>query len=163
MVIAPEKFRDEELFETKDELEKKGNKITIASTKKGECVGILGGRAMAELRVDDVNANDYDAIIFVGGPGSSIYFDDERALRIAQEAEKKGKILGAICIAPVILANAGILKGRKATVFESGIMDLKKKGAKCTGEGVSVDGKIVTADGPRSAREFGKKIAELLS
>ncbi|MEM2638356.1 MAG: DJ-1/PfpI family protein, partial [Candidatus Hadarchaeales archaeon] len=94
---------------------------------------------------------------------SSIYFSNKHALSIAKEAFSAGKVVGAICIAPVILANAGILKGRRATVWDGDFVKmLEAGGAKYTGKNVEVDGKIVTANGPHAAREFGKKIAELL-
>ena len=72
------------------------------------------------------------------------------------------KIIAAICIAPVTLANAGILNGKKATVFPSGKNDLIRNGAKYTGDSVTVDGNIITANGPMAAEAFGKKIVEML-
>ncbi|MEM1689741.1 MAG: DJ-1/PfpI family protein [Candidatus Hadarchaeales archaeon] len=163
LIIAPKDFRDEELFHTKEVLEKSGIVTKIASTKKGEAKGMLGGKATAELTIEEVKVEDYDAVIFVGGSGSSIYFSNKHALSIAKEAFSAGKVVGAICIAPVILANAGILKGRRATVWDGDFVKmLEAGGAKYTGKNVEVDGKIVTANGPHAAREFGKKIAELL-
>jgi putative intracellular protease/amidase len=55
-----------------------------------------------------------------------------------------------------------LLEGKKATCYSSQEENLKSKGAICTGEGVEVDGNIITANGPKSAREFGKKIVEAL-
>ncbi len=162
MIVPPEKFRDEELFETKEELEKAGNKIVIASTKKGECLGSLGGSAESEMILEDADSEDYDAVVFVGGVGCSVFFENKKALNIAREMQKKGKIIAAICLAPVILANSGILKGKNASVTRSDVESIEKKGAKYFGAGVVVDGKIITADGPKSSREFGRKIAELV-
>jgi protease I len=76
---------------------------------------------------------------------------------------KKEKIVGAICIAPVTLANAGILTGKKATVFESETKKLKDKGANCTRKNVERDGKTITANGPKAAKEFGETIAKALA
>ena len=53
MIIPPERFRDEELFVTKEELEKFGHKITVASTKKGDCPGSRGGFAEAEYDINE--------------------------------------------------------------------------------------------------------------
>ncbi|MCD6547055.1 MAG: DJ-1/PfpI family protein [Nanoarchaeota archaeon] len=162
MIIAPKNFRDEELFHTKEELEKEGNEVTIASTTTEEATGMLGGKAKPEITIDEVNVDDYDAIVFVGGTGASIYFENQRAHEIAKQAYEKGKVVAAICIAPSTLANAGILKGKMATSWPSEETNLLAKGASYTGDPVTVDGKIVTANGPTAARNFGRKIAELL-
>ncbi len=163
LVIAPENFRDEELLHTKAELERAGAKTTIASTKTGEARGMLGARVMPNLMLDQVKVDDYDAVIFVGGSGSAVYFNDKRAISIAKEASDKGKIVCAICIAPVILANAGVLKGKRATVWpDKCIQMIESKGATYTGKPVEVDGNVITAPGPEAAREFGRAIAKAL-
>jgi protease I len=162
MIIAPKNFRDEELFHTKEELEKAGNSIIIASTSKDTATGMLGGTAIPDITIDEVNVDDYDAIVFVGGTGSSIYFNDPKAHEIARAANEKGKIVAAICIAPSTLANAGILSGKRATSFPSEESNLRSKGAIYTGSNVEKDSNIITADGPSSAREFGRMIAESL-
>jgi protease I len=100
--------------------------------------------------------------VFIGGTGSSEYFNNPTAHSIAQEAAASGKLLGAICIAPSTLANAGLLDGRKATSYSSEEGNLKSKGATFTGAGVEADGKIITADGPSSAGQFGKALLEAL-
>jgi protease I len=99
-------------------------------------------------------------VVFVGGSGSKQYFEDPEALEIAKKAYEKGKIVAAICIAPVILANAGILKGKKATVHHGNEQELEKKGANYINQNVVKDGKIITACGPSAAREFGNTIAK---
>ncbi|MCK6463190.1 MAG: DJ-1/PfpI family protein [Candidatus Pacebacteria bacterium] len=162
MIIAPERFRDEELFVTKEELEKAGHEIVIASSVKGICPGSRGGFATATMTLNEVQASDYDAVVFVGGGGSKIYYANQEALRIAKEMHKKKTVVAAICLAPVILANAGILKGKNATVAGTESKTIEGKGAKYTEPGVTVDGNIVTGNAPKSSRLFGQKINELL-
>lgn len=163
MIIAPQNFRDEELLHTREELERVGAKVTIASKKVAPARGMLGAVVKPELELKQVRVDDYDVVIFVGGSGSAVYFTDEQAISIAKEVFKKGKILCAICIAPVILANAGVLNGKRATAFpDDSVQKLKNKGAIYTGKSVEVDGKIITADGPAAAREFGRRIAKEL-
>ena len=162
MVIAPAKFRDEELFDTKTALESSGASVNIASKTTDVSVGMLGGKAKPNLALSSAKAADYDAVVFVGGGGAEVYFTDPVALALAKDALAQGKVVSAICIAPSILANAGLLSGKKATVFKGdkylGI--LKAKGANYTGRDVEVDGKIITADGPNSAKKFGQAIAK---
>jgi protease I len=163
MIIAPENFRDEELLHPKEELERAGANITIASTKATLAQGVLGATVAPNIKLDQVKVDDYDAVVFVGGPGSSIYFNDNRALSIASEAFKKGKVTCAICIAPVTLANAGVLEGKQATVWNGNLIRrIESKGAKYVAKPVVVDGKIITANGPAAAREFGRAIAKAL-
>jgi protease I len=163
MIIAPVKFRDEELFHTKEELERLGHKIIIASKKLGKCTGMLGGTAEATVSIDKVSEKDYDAVVFVGGSGAQVYFLDKSAQKIAKDLFNAGKIVAAICIAPTILANAGVLKGRRATCYPGEQDNLEDNDCRYTGKSVEFDDKIVTANGPASARLFGKKLAEMLS
>jgi len=162
MIIAHDGFRDEELFLTREELEKGGHKTVIASVAKGVCRGSRGGSASATISLAEIRAEHYEAAVFVGGGGSRVYFTERDALRIAAEMAGQGKVVAAICVAPVILANAGLLHGKKATVYASEVKAIEAKGAKYTGAGVTVDSNIVTGDGPKSARLFGQKISELL-
>ena len=163
MVIAPENFRDEEFMKPKEILEGSGAEITVASKGVKEATGMFGAKANVDLDISEVNVDDYDAVIFVGGTGSSIYFDDSVTISIAKNAYEKGKVVAAICIAPSILANAGVLEGKNATSWPSQKENIEAKGGKYTGELVTVDGKIVTGRGPDAAEEFGRRIAEILS
>ncbi len=163
LIIASRGFRDEELFETKQELENADIDTVIASTKTGIIKGTQGGKTEAAILVNDIIVEDYDAIIFVGGPGAKEYFDSTVANDIAQQAKNKEKVLAAICIAPAVLANAGVLDGVKATSFPTEQFRLKKAGAEYTGADVERDGLIITANGPRAATQFGKTIVEALT
>lgn len=160
-IIAHENFRDEELFVPKSVLEKDGYQVIIASSSTGKAKGALGGVAKPDILLKDANVSEYRIIVFVGGAGASEYWDDPLAHNISREAVKQGKILGAICIAPVTLANAGVLTGKKATVFGSETARLKSKGAVCTGKNVESDGNIVTASGPQAAEAFGEALIRL--
>jgi len=163
MIIANKNFRDEEYFEPKKVLSSAGIKIVTASSSLNESIGMLGGKAKPDILLSDIKVDDYDAIIFVGGIGSSEYWDNKIAHNIIIEALNKNKIVAAICIAPVTLANAGILKNKKATVFSSEKDKIIKSGAKYLGDGVVQDGLIITASGPNYASEFGEKIKQALS
>ncbi len=162
MIIAPDNFRDEELLEPKEIFEDSGAAVTIASKGTGTKRGMLGATVDVDKDISEIDVKDYDAVIFIGGSGASVYFNDATAMSIAKSAYDEGKILGAICIAPSILANAGILDGKRATVWSSESGNLRDKGAEYTGDDVTQDGKIITANGPGAATDFGAKIAESL-
>jgi len=160
MIIAKNEFRDEELMEPKVILEEGGFEVVLASSSLGAATGMLGATADVDVTINEINPSDYDAVIFVGGRGASEYWQNPTAHSIAKKADKQGKLVCAICIAPVTLANAGLLSGRKATVWYSEANTLKKAGAIYTAEAVTVDGNIITANGPTSAKEFGRTILE---
>ncbi|MFH0973220.1 MAG: DJ-1/PfpI family protein [Candidatus Micrarchaeota archaeon] len=164
--IAPGGFRDEELFEPKRELESRGCECVIASTRRGVFAGKLGGKAESKLSLEagELRATDFVAIVFVGGPGVEEHKLDSNAavLALAREFASAGKIVAAICIAPRILAAACVVEGKRVTAFpdDETIAALKQAGAVFTGRPCETDGKIVTADGPSSARVFGQAIAK---
>ena len=162
MIVAPQNFRDEELLEPKDVLEKQGFQVIIASKKTKQATGKLGAIVNVDIEYSQASVKDYNAIVFVGGGGATVYFDDPIVHKMIQEASNQNKIIAGICIASSILANAGILSNKKATCFPSEQNNLEKKGSIYTGERVTVDGNIITANGPQSATEFGEKIANLL-
>jgi protease I len=161
MVIAPADFRDEEYFDTRKILEDAGNKVTVVNSTGQASKSMFGKIVKPDKAIHDVNAKDFDAIIFVGGSGSSVYFDNQHALNLAREFSKSDKIVAAICMAPSILANAGILNGKRATAFPSEKNNINAVGT-YTGKLVEIDGKIITGNGPQAAKEFGKKIADAL-
>ncbi len=163
LITAREGFRDEELFETRRVLTEAGVKTVVASTKTGAIRGMLGRRAEATILVNDIVVDDYDAIIFVGGAGATEYFHSRVAWTIARDAVAKRKVLGAICIAPAILANAGLLNGIKATSYLSERDRLQRAGALYTGVLVERDGLIITGSGPMAAIQFGRAIADALA
>ena len=163
LIVASENFRDEELFETKRELEQVGVETFLASTVTGTIRGMLGGRAKISMLINGIVVDDYDAVVFIGGSGAKEYFTNPLALDIARQAAYKRKILAAICIAPTTLANAGLLKDVKATSFSSEEAHLKKAGTQYTGADVERDGLIITGSGPQAATKFGKTIAEALA
>ena len=168
MIIAFRDFRDAEYFVPKEILEKGGAKVTTVSTKVGTAIGADGGDTTAELLLENLNPVEFDGIVFIGGPGCLKYLDNESSYRIAKETVEKNKVLGSICIAPVILSKAGVLSGKRATVWSSAmdrgpVKILKENGAIYEDKDVVIDGKIITANGPGAAREFGEKLVEGLT
>ena len=163
LIISRENFRDEELFETKRVLEGAGVRTAIASTKIGVVRGQLGVMAEARILLNQLRVDDYDAVVFVGGLGASEYFQNPIALRIARDAAARGKVVAAISIAPTILANAGVLRGVRATSLLSERPALERAGATYTGEPVERDRLIITAVGPMAANQFGRAIVDALA
>jgi protease I len=161
-VIAPTVFRDEEYAEPKAVLEAHGAHTTTASSEPTECIGRFGLLAEATISVADAATRDWDAVVFVGGGGSAVFFDDPAAHTLARNQAENNRVLAAICIAPSTLARAGLLEGVHATAFPDREEDLRAHGALWTGEPVTVDGLIITGNGPEAATAFGEAIAAAL-
>jgi len=163
LIAARENFRDEELFDTKHVLESAGVQTVIASSRIGIIRGMLGNTAEAQITLNQLRVDDFDAIIFVGGSGAVEYFDNPVALDIARTAAAKRKVVAAICIAPTVLANSGILTGVRATSFLSERERLIRAGALYSGAPVERDRFIITATDPTVAVSFGQAIADALA
>ena len=166
LIIASENFRDEEYFITKEVLEKNGISVTTVCDKT-KAIGKFGGEAFADLLIDDLNVDDFDAIVFAGGQGAVKLLDNEMTYLILRKAMIMKKLIAAICIAPTLLAKAGILKEKKATVWST---DLDKSAIKIIQlndgiyerKAIVQDGNIITAENAEYAQEFGEAIvAEL--
>ncbi len=162
MVLAHNNFRDEEYTAARNALENNGAKITIASTLKNGAVGSQGLKLNPDLLIDDVNPEDYDAVIFIGGTGSSQYWHDVKAHEIAESANNSGKVVGASSHAAVTLAVAGLLKGKRATGHITVYEKLKVKGAEYTGKKIEVDGNIITSSGANAAKEFAQALTQAI-
>lgn len=168
MIIAFKDFRDEEYFIPKEVFEKAGVEITTVSTAVGIAVGVHGGETQVTQMLEDLDVSQYDAVVLVGGRGSHKLLDNPDLHKVVQEAQKLNKVIAAICFAPAILARAGVLSGKKSTVWsspidKSAIDILKEEGAIYQEGPVVVDGKLVTARGPEVAREFAQKVLSVLS
>ncbi|MBN1621432.1 MAG: peptidylprolyl isomerase [Endomicrobiales bacterium] len=162
-IVAPRNFRDEEYFEPKKILTDAGVKVITASLTMGELTGVMGGKTNSEIVLSKADANDYDAVVFIGGPGAYVYFENPAAHKITKDAAKNGKIIGAICIAPTTIAKAGVLKGKKATGFSSVKSELTSNDAEFINAPVVEDGKIITASGPEAAKDFGFALLRALN
>ena len=163
-IVAQQGYQDLEYGVPKQILEQAGVEVVTAAKVRGVASGKVY-TTVATLALDEVRVENYDVVIFIGGLGAVRYQHDAEAHRIVLQTVALGKLLCAICIAPTILAYAGVLKRRNATVWnEDGEQEplFKKLGITYTGKTVTQDGKIITANGPGAARDFGKKIVEVL-
>ncbi len=163
MVIAPGDFRDEELKYPYKYLKKAGADIVLACTTKEKVKGMLGTVVKPEMRVGSLKVKDLDGVIFVGGSGTKTYFDNKRVLKFARDAYKAETLIGAICLAPGILAKADLLEGKRVTCYDSISGMVEQAGARYISEKTVQDGRIITGSGPEAAEKFGKAYVLTLS
>lgn len=165
LVIAPEQFRDEELLEPKEAFLNEGAEVVIAASRKGEAKGMLGAIAHPDKTLSEVKPEEYDACIVVGGMGSPEHLWNDKTLHtILQSLHKNNKVVAGICLSGAVLANAGVLKGKKATVWAmpESLAALKDGGANYLKEPVVRDGLVITGEGPEAAKKFAHSIIEAI-
>ena len=161
LVVAPSKFDDKEFAAVKKAFEAAGLQISVASTVK-TAYGAFGAKVNCEL-LQKASAADYDAIIFIGGPGVTAYNHSETATGLIAKAVKADKVIGGLSLAPITLVNGGALgKGKKAAVSPYGKRALKSVGVNVTGKAVETDGKVVTGSGAESATQFAETVIAVL-
>ena len=161
-IISQKKFQEIELFIPKQIIESRGFEVKIAAQSIDQAISKTNKIVNPDLAVNEIKTEDFDAIVFIGGQGAVEYFGNKEVFKLAQNFIKENKIVAAICIAPSILANAGILLSKTVTAHPSQEENIRSRGAFYTGMSVEVDDKIITGKNPDAAKEFGEKIAYLL-
>ncbi|PIU22376.1 MAG: DJ-1 family protein [Candidatus Diapherotrites archaeon CG08_land_8_20_14_0_20_30_16] len=169
-IIAFRDFQDVEFLKTKEILEQNNIECDVASTQKGIAKGSFGAEFKVSKILEEISPQDYDCVIFIGGAGTPSVRAKRDAIRIAEQSYKLGKLTCAICWAPTILAKAGILKNKKATVWVGSDNEYQKStkevleqyGADFVDKELVVDGNLITANGPPSAEKFAKEIIKFL-
>lgn len=165
MVVAPEQFRDEELFVPRDLFESLGAHVTVASTRTGGARGMLGGRATALAAIDHVRVDDYHAVLLIGGDGAPEHlWPNQRLQALVRQAHESDTVLGAICLAGVVLARAGVVDGEVA-VWRSpeALAELAAAGVRPAEQDVVCAGRVITGSGPQAADRWARAVIEALS
>ncbi len=162
IVIAFEKFRDEEFFEPYHILRQGGVGVDVFSSKTGLAQGKMGGSYRVDKTLSELDMSKYDALLLVGGPGGYAYIGNAILQSIIHDAFDQGKLLTAVCMATQLLAESGLMAGVKATIFQGDSEKLTQWGAVYTAAPVEVSLPFITADGPRSATLFGQTVLNAL-
>lgn len=166
LIVSQQDYQPKEYEDTASELRSAGYAVETASITAKAATGADSSTIVPDLAVKDANVNNYKAIVLIGGPGALSLGNHSEVLSLVKNAYNQGKIVAAICISPLILAKAGLLSGRQATVWcdsaKSQADELEEAGATFVDKPVVRDGSIITANGPAAAREFGRRIAGVL-
>jgi protease I len=165
-IIAHKGFNDKEYSFPRSMFERLGAEVLVASSDTTVAEGMYELKVKPDTLLTQIEEVNFDAIVFVGGVGVKKYWDDEKAHEIVKKAfeGERVKVIGAICIAPIILARAGILKWREATVWTNAKTKFifKEEQVRYVGKPVVTSGKIVTANSPTAAKGFAEEIVRLL-
>lgn len=163
VLILPERYFHETEYEwLKEIFLDEGASVVTASAKLAGVYSASGKEVKPDIRLKDMVVDEIDAIVFIGGAGSLQYVSDYTAHKIAKQALRSEKILAAIDQAPRILAQAGLLRGKKVTCTSPAKSYLTKQGAVFTGKDVQWDKNLVTATGPNAITQLGKEMVSVL-
>lgn len=158
-LLAPG-FEEIETIAPIDLLRRAGAEVTTASlTGDMQVTGRCGITVHADAALTDVVALDYDLLLIPGGPGVKALRADGRPAALAREYAQNGKLVAAICAAPTVLADAGLLAGKRFTAHFSAHSELTQALAD---ERVVEDGNIITSRGAGTAVEFGLALVRRL-
>ena len=163
LIMVGDGVEDVEFLYPYYRFQEEGFKVDVVGSKAKETyTGKHGVPMMSDLSPDEVNLDDYDAVIVPGGRAPDRMRIDKCLVRIVKEAHEKGKVIAAICHGPQMLIEADILRGKKATCWKSVATDLKNAGATFVDAPAVVDGSIVTSRFPDDLPEFCQETIKLL-
>lgn len=166
MIVGQKNYNEEEFDYLFQRLESEGADVFVASNQLEQALGRLEGSVTPDEAIEEVDPAEYDALVLIGGYAARLFlWDDEKTHQLVRKANDLNKLIAAISTAPVVLANAGILKGRKATVFPDydATLSLQENGAKFIYEDVVVDENIITCNHTRYKEQFAEAIIKYLS
>ena len=148
---------------TVDILRRGGVDIKMVSTSGSECIESSHGVVIkCDQKIEDSDFSDADMLLLPGGlPGSTNLLAHEGVRKTISEHYAAGKKVGAICAAPMVLGDLGILKGKKATCYPGCEKDMI--GAEYTHELYTIDGNVITGEGPAATFPYAYAILEMLT
>lgn len=164
-ILVADGFEQVELTAPKQALEQAGAVTRIISPNKIQVKGWnfteWGDLFPVDETLDQANPDDYDALLLPGGVMNPDRLRiNQTALRFVRSFFNQGKPVASICHGPWTLIDAGVVKGRKLTSYESIQTDLKNAGAQWTNEEVVTDNGLVTSRKPDDLPAFNRKIIE---
>lgn len=168
MILATDGFEQSELIKPKANLEKAGIETTIVSLDSGQIKGWdqddWGESVSVDKTVDEVSdCSSFDALLLPGGQiNPDLLRVNDRAVAIVREFGMAGKPIAAICHAPWLLIEAGLVEGKTATCYNSIRTDLKNAGANLVDQEVAVDGNLITSRNPNDIPAFSRTLIEML-
>jgi 4-methyl-5(b-hydroxyethyl)-thiazole monophosphate biosynthesis len=152
-------FEETEVVTPVNLLRRGGIEVVMVSLHGGVVEGRGGIRLEADEDFDDINPAAFDLLYLPGGPAVMDLLRDGRATKLASEFHAAGKTVAAICAAPLILQDAGLLENRRFTAHFSVHGELPG----VVNERVVEDGLILTSRGPGTALDFGLALVRKLA
>jgi 4-methyl-5(b-hydroxyethyl)-thiazole monophosphate biosynthesis len=147
-----------------DLLRRAGIEVVTAGLQPGIVKASRGTQLVPDAVLDSVLDDDFDMIVLPGGmPGAQHLKEDPRIIALLKKMAEQGKYTAAICAAPAVLAEAGLLAGKRATSYPGFLDKIEVPGMAYLKEAVVADGKVLTSRGPGTAMDFALALIETLS
>jgi protease I len=167
LIVATDGFEEWELFGPRQILQDRGAEVVLASLKLDPIQATVhdepGKTIKPDLTVDDVNVDDFDALILPGGVRNPDQLRlHGKVIALVRLFAEQGKPIGAICHGPWLLVEADLLRGRTATSWPSIRTDLRNAGAIVVDEAAVTDGNIVTSRKPDDVEPFTNALIDLI-
>ena len=162
LFISADNFEDTELLVPYYRFQEEGIQVDIASMKKGTIKGKHGYEIMANKTLDEVRPEEYAILVLPGGKAPEAVHREAKAQEISRFFFEKNKPVAAICHGPQTLITAGLLRGRRATCYESVAREMRDATAKYEDAEVVVDGNLVTSRKPEDIPAFMRETLKLL-
>ena len=138
--------------------------VITASLDGATVTASRGVKLVADASLDEVINQQFDMIVLPGGlPGANHLDDDQRIHDMLKKMSQAGKYTAAICAAPKVLANAGLLEGKNATSYPGFIDKMDLPRTHVLQDAVVIDDKVITSRGPGTAMDFALTLIEKLS
>lgn len=168
LIMATNRFEESELFGPRQMLLDHGARVTLASPSREEIMATVhdepGRRIMPDIRIDEARCEQFDALVLPGGVGNPDQLRmDPNAVRLIREFVEAGKPVAAICHGPWLLVEADVLRGKRATAWQSIRTDLRNAGALVVDEEVVTDGNIITSRKPGDVPAFTNALIEAIT
>nr|VFJ59660.1 MAG: 4-methyl-5(b-hydroxyethyl)-thiazole monophosphate biosynthesis [Candidatus Kentron sp. FW] len=161
LIVLGNGFEEIEALAPVDLLRRAEVSCQTASVESDRWVtGRNGIRVEADVSLQQVDDQIFDALIIPGGPGTDALRKNPAVLKMIRSHHQRDRIIGAICAAPTVLLDAGVLPGPKHTGHMSILPELPEIDE---GQAVVVDGKVITSRGAGTAIEFGLALAFVLA
>lgn len=159
LIILADGAEEMEAIAPIDLLRRAGVEVTVAGVPNVDITGKSGLRMTADVPLDAVAQQIHDLVVIPGGPAFKTLRKNARVRSLLQSHASAGKLLGAICAAPTVLADAGLLEGRAYTAHFSVADEL---GSLDESRAVVEDGAIITSRGAGTATEFALALVQRL-
>jgi len=157
LVILAEGFEEVEATAPIDVLRRAGADVVSAALGEGiHVTGRCGLTVHADTTLAQAEGRDFDCVLLPGGPGTALLRADPRVKSLVLRQAAAGRWLAAICAAPLVLHDAGLLEGKRYTAHFSTAKELRHiiAAEKCV-----LDGRILTSRGAGTALDFGLALA----
>ncbi len=164
ILVAPG-FEEIELLAPLDILRRLNHKVSLAGVQGTQVTGAHNVTITTDTTMDKIDVDSLDALILPGGGGSWVLRDTPAVIAMVQRAYAAGKLVAAICAAPIALAKADIVKGKHVTAYPMDEVHdaLSAAGAIIDKDApVALDGQLLTGYGPGAALDFGYAIGQYL-